>query len=158
MGRIYTAGFENVAVTVAQDFFEIAPAANKPVRLKALIIGQHSDMGDAAEEGLRAAIIRVPATVTGGSGGSTPALRKVRPTDQDAGVVVEANNTSQATTSGTLEYLALLSVNNRIGLELWFPPELQFEVINGTVLVVRLMAAPADSLSMSGTCWLEEEG
>ena len=33
MARVYAVTFENVNVTAAQDFFEITPSDDKPVRL-----------------------------------------------------------------------------------------------------------------------------
>lgn len=158
MSRLYTVSFENVAVTAIQDFLEIQPADDKPCRLKAMIIDQFSDLGDAQEEGLRITIKRIVATATSGSGGTAPTPRLVTPTGAAAGFTAEVNNTTPATSSGTIELLAALSENIRLGRELWLPPELQFECVQAAFLVVRLEAAPADSLSMSGTFWIEEEG
>ena len=101
---------------------------------------------------------RVPVTATGGSGGSTPAIGPVNPTDQAAGFVVEANNTTVATTNGTLVELMADSFNIRTGLDLSFEPECRFGAVNATLLVVRLNVAPTDSLTMNGTIWVEEEG
>jgi len=43
----------------------------------------------------------LPATVTNGSGGSTPTISKVDPGDSAASFTVLANNTTKATSSGT---------------------------------------------------------
>ena len=158
MGRVYTSIFRAVAVTAVQDFFEILPAANKPVRLVRLKLSQYSDLGDAAEEILSYSIFRVPVTATSGSGGSTPAIGVVNPTDQAAGFVVEANNTTVATTNGTLVELLADAFNIRTGLDIPIEPEGRFGAVNATLLVVRLNVAPADSLTMNGCVWLEEEG
>ena len=158
MGRMYTASFRAVAVTVVQDFFELSPAANKPIRIVRLKLSQYTDYGDAQDEGLSYGIWRVPATATSGSGGTTPALNLVPPTGQAAGFVAEANNTTVATTSGTLVELMNDSFNVRTGLDMSFEPECRFEAINGTLLVVRLHVAPADSLTMNACVWIEEEG
>lgn len=158
MGRIYTVAFENVAVTAAQDFFEIQPADDKPCRFKALLLNQYSDMGDSQEEGLRITIKRIVATATSGSGGTSPTPRLVTATGAAAGFTAEANNTTVATSSGTIELLLADTMNIRVGTQYWFPPELQFEFVQGVFGVVRLEAAPSDSLSTSGTLWVEEEG
>ena len=158
MPRMYTSIFRAVAVTSAQDFFEISPAANKPIRLVRLKLSQYTDVGDAAEEILSYSIFRVPVTATGGSGGSTPAVSAVNPTDAAAGAVLEANNTTVATTSGTLVELMADTFNIRTGLDLPFEPECRFGAVNATLLVVRLNVAPSDSLTMNGCIWLEEEG
>lgn len=163
MSRFYTVTFEAVAVTAAQDFFEINPAAGKNVRFCGLMLSQSSDVGDAAEEILRVTITRVPATFTTGSGGTaitegTDGAWALSPTQQTAGFAAEVNNTTIATTSGTLQHLLAYQFNIRVGLELWLPPELQPEFVNAAAGVVRLAAAPSDSLTMSGTLFIEELG
>jgi hypothetical protein len=158
MSRIYTVEFENVSVTAAQDFFEISPATNKPCRIIGLTLEQGSDVGDAQEEMLRVSVVRVPATATSGSGGTAPTPRALDATNQAAGFTAEVNNTTVATTSGTLERLITRQFNIRTGLEMFLPPEMRPQFVNGTLGVVRLHAAPADALSMSGTLFVEEEG
>ena len=158
MSRVYTSVFRAVAVTAVQDFFEISPAANKPCRIVRLKLSQYSDAGDAADELLSYSIFRVPVTATSGSGGSTPAIGTVDATGQAAGFVVEANNTTVATTNGTLVELLADTFNVRSGLDMPFEPEGRLEAVNATLLVVRLNAAPADSLTMNGVVWVEEEG
>lgn len=163
MARIYSVSFEAVAVTAAQDFFEINPAANKPCRFVGLFLSQSSDTGDAAEEILRVSITRIPATFTTGSGGTaitegTDGAWTVKATDQTAAFAAEVNNTTIATSSATIQHIFAYQFNIRTGLELWFPPEVQPEFINGAAGVVRLLAAPTDSLTMSGTLFVSEEG
>lgn len=151
--RMYSVEFENIAVTAQVDFFELAPASNKPVRVHGLMLSQFSDLGDAAEEILRYRIIR--GHTTSGSGGSAPTPRPMTPNATAAGFTAETNNTTIAS-AGTAVNLLSDSFNIRTGLQLWFPPLCQPTCANGTLLVVRLMAAPADSLSMSGTLFVEE--
>ena len=156
MGRMYSASFEGVAVTAVQDFFEVSPAANKPVAVHGLYLSQSSDTGDAAEEILRVLMQRVPATVTSGSGGSTPTVVPLNANSAAAGAVVEANNTTGATSTGTIVNLHAEAFNIRVGMA-WIPtPEMRPIVKNAEVFIVELMAAPADSLTMSGTIYLEE--
>lgn len=152
--RMYSVSFENVAVTAAQDFFEISPADDHPVVIAGLTIDQFSDLGDAQEEALRYKIIRGHAT--SGSGGSAATARPMDPGDAAAGFAAEVNNTTIAS-AGTAVDLQAGSFNIRSGLAIWFPPECMpvANQGNGTI-VVRLMAAPADSLSMSGTLYVAE--
>lgn len=160
MSRVYSVAFENVAITAVQDLFELTPAANKPVKLIALYlsnVGGTADAADAQEELLRISIRRVPATVTSGSGGTAPTPRLVDPSDAAAGATAEVNNTTQATSSGTIETLHPDGWNVRIPYALVFTPEMQWEAINGQVLVVSLLAAPADSVNCSGVLYFEEE-
>jgi hypothetical protein len=49
--------------------------------------------------------------------------------------------------------------NIRAGLPLWLPESCEWEAAQGdTTIVIRLMAAPADSLTMSGTLYVREQG
>lgn len=159
MPRMYTLAFEAIAVTTATDFFEVNPAANKPCRFAGIFLSQSSDVGDSAEEILRITVTRVPATFTS-SGGTSTTPRLVDATGAAAGAACEVTTGSSAvaTTSGTLETLKAYQFNIRTGLELWLPPEFQFQFVNGAGGVVRLPAAPADSLTMSGTLYFVEEG
>lgn len=154
MARVYSVSFEAVAVTAAQDLFEITPGDDHPVILLGMTIDQSSDVGDAAEEMLRYKVIRGHAT--GGSGGSAPTPRPMDPGDAAAGFTAEVNNTTIAS-AGTAVDLAAGAFNIRSGLAVFWPPELcpMANQGNGTI-VVRLMAAPADSLTMSGTLWVAE--
>lgn len=156
MGRVYSVEFEGVSVSAQVDFFEITPADDKPCKVIGLFLSQSSDVGDAAEEILRVRIIRGHST--GGSGGAAPTPIPLNHTDAAAGFAAETNNTVIASV-GTAVNLFSHAFNIRSGLELWFPPEAQMEVVQGqTTLVVRLMAAPADALTMSGTLLVEELG
>lgn len=163
MSRMYSLTFGNaavpIAVTTATDLFEVNPAANKPCRFAGIFLSQSTDAGDAAEELLQISIVRVPATFTSSAGTSTTP-RLVSATGGAAGAVCEVTTGSSAvaTTSGTLEYLWSYQFNIRTGLELWLPPEFQYEFVNGAGGVVRLAAAPADSISMMGSLLLIEEG
>lgn len=155
MGRIYAVTFEGTAVTAQVDFFEITPADDKPVALIGIMLSQASDVGDAAEEILRIQVIR--AHTTGGSGGSSATPRPVNSTaDAAAGAGAETLNTTIAS-AGTGIPLFSHAFNIRAGLEHYFPPECRPGANQGDVtIVVRLMAAPTDSLTMSGTLFFEE--
>jgi hypothetical protein len=154
MSRFYAVTFENVTVSAAQDFFEITPADDKPVLLHACYLSQSSDVGDAAEEMLRVKIIRGHAT--GGSGGSAPTPTPLNPSDAAAGFAAEVNNTTIAST-GTAVDLHAEAFNIRSGWQFIPTPEAR-PVANQaqSTIVIRLMAAPADALSMSGTLIVEE--
>ena len=69
MGRMYSATFELVAATAAQDLFEINAPADASVVVHGVWLSQSSDVGDAASEMLNILIHRGS---TSGSGGSTP--------------------------------------------------------------------------------------
>lgn len=153
MGRVYTVEFEGVAVTAQVDFFEIVPNTAVPCAVHGILLSQSSDVGDAAEEILRIRFIRNH--TTSGSGGAAPTPRPLLPADAAAAFAAETNNTTIASAGTPLNVLSH-AFNIRTGLELFFPPELRIVVDGNTRLVCRLMAAPADSLTMSGTLFVEE--
>lgn len=155
MGRIYAVTFEGVAVTAAVDFFELQPADDKPVSLIGIMLSQASDLGDINEEILRIQVLR--GHTSSGSGGATPTPAPVNnSSDTAAGAVSDTNNTTIAS-GGTAVSLFSHTFNIRAGLEHYFPPECRPGASQAnTTIVVRLMAAPADSLTMNGTLYFEE--
>lgn len=156
MGRVYTATFENIPVTVAQDFFELTPAAEKPCVIHGILLYQSTDLGDAAEEILRVQIIRGHATTGSGGGTATPAPLGSSNDTAAGDTTVEINNTTIAS-AGTAVVLYTHYFNTRTGLEFWYPPEARPAAsLTNTLLVVRLLAAPVDSLTMGGTLIYEE--
>lgn len=155
-GRVYTVEFEATAVTAQVDFFEFTPADDKPIEVLGLFLSQSSDVGDAAEEILRYRVIR--GHTTGGSGGSAPTPRPVDRSGPAAGFAAETLNTTIASV-GTTHNLHSDTFNVRTGLALWLPDGCEWGATQAdTTLVVRLMAAPADSLTMSGTAYVRELG
>lgn len=154
MAGIYSVVFSAVAVTATQDFFEITPADDKPVQLCGLFLSQHSDVGDAQDEILHYSVIRGHAT--SGSGGSAPTPRPLGRNQATVGFSAEVNNTTIAS-AGTGVTVHDDAFNVRAGLALWWPDGFEPEASQADVLlVVRLLAAPADSLTMNGTAYLRE--
>lgn len=151
---MYAVTFENVAVTASQDLFELTPADDKPVAIHAIYLSQSTEYGDAMEEFLRLKIIR--GHTTGGSGGTAPTPAPLDPADAAAGCAAEVNNTTIAST-GTAVDLHAETFNVRSGWVYMPTPEQRPKANQGnTTIVVRLMAAPADSVTMSGTLIFEE--
>lgn len=156
MSLSYTAVFQGVAETASQDEFEVQPADDKPVVINNITITQETELGDAQEEFARIDVIR-GFTASGSSGGSNPTLRPLdRNNTITGGATVEINNTSKATT-GTSHILAGDNWNVRTGYYLIPIPESRFSVSQAdTTLVIRLNAAPADSITMDGTLYLDD--
>lgn len=152
-GRLYAVTFSAVAVSAAQDLFEITPASNKPCEIVGIELGQSSDAGDAQDELLQISMIR--GFTTSGSGGSAPTPAPMNPNDSAAGFTAEVNNTTVANT-GTTTTLHTGTWNVRAGYINWFPEEArpQLSAAN-TTLVVR-QTAPADAITMSGTLYIRE--
>lgn len=154
MGRYYTVEFEGTAVTAAVDLFELAAADDKPIVVHGMELAQSSDLGDAAEEILRYRVIR--GHTTSGSGGSAPTPRPIDPNAAAAGFTAETLNTTAAS-AGTGVNLHSGGWNIRIPGPMWLTPEMRWRTDQAAgLLVVRLMAAPTDSLTMSGTLYVEE--
>ena len=147
-GRYYIVQFQAVAVSAAQDLLELAPADDKPCLLVEAHVSQSSDYKDAEEEGLRLAVRR--GYTTSGSGGTAPTIERRNPGDAAASFVAEVNNTTLATT-GTVAELHSRSFNSRIGWHFEPTPTGYLPVAEAqSRLVVRLLAAPADALTMDG--------
>lgn len=154
--RIYTVSFSAVAVTAQIDVFELTPADDKPIEVVGLFMGQSSDFGDAQAELLAYTVIR--GFTTSGSGGAAPTPAKTNRSDTAAGFTAETCNTTLATT-GTTATLHADTFHVAAGEKLWIPEGCEWEASQAdTTLVVRLAAAPADSLTMSGTIYVREQG
>lgn len=160
MGRIYTVSFSGTVTSAGgdTDWLEVTPADDKPVKLRGMLISQISEVADAAEEGLRFSIMRLPATVTSGNGtGTTP--QPMDSADVAAGATCETNGTTVATTSGTAVTIVELGWNNRNSpYEMWFPDD-RFapKVKQGEALIVRQQTSLADDMTACATFWIEEE-
>lgn len=161
MGRVYSIPFENVSVAAAQDLFSLAPADDKPVRVLAIHlsnVGGTADAGDAQEELLRLAVIR--GFTSQGSGGSSVSANA--PIDSSAGAnwgfTAHVNDTTPAS-GGTSQTLFADGWNIRVPYQQVFLPEARPGASQAnTTIVVKLMAAPADAVSCSGTLIVEELG
>lgn len=159
MGRIYTIPYTGTLTAAGgdADLFEITPADDKPVRLLGLILAQTSEVADAAEEGLRISIIRLPATVTSGNGTSVTPV-SVDSHASAAGFASEANGATVATTSGTAAIIEEFAWNIRMSpLERWWPDERFASIVYQTeVLVVRCQTTVADDITICITAYVEE--
>lgn len=155
-GRIYTVEFDNVTVSAAQDWFYLAPADDKPIELLAVYGGQSSDVGDAAEEILRWRVIRGHATV--GSGGTAPTPRPVKRGDGAAGFTARVNDTTIASAGTPINVHSDVD-NIRTGIKMPWPESMEPDCSQAdTSLVVRLLSAPTDALTMSMTAYVREFG
>jgi len=153
MGYLYSAPMDALAVTTATDLFHITVTAESAVNIHMLELGQTTDLGDAAEEVLRIGVYRA---VTGGSGG-TAATEVAYDNSRNPAVsaVVLMNNTS-ASTAGTL--IQIIPWNIRIPTQWIWTPEMRIRCDAAEdPLAFRLLSAPADSLTMSGTLVWEEK-
>ncbi len=154
--RTYTVSFTEVAVTVAVDLFELTPADDRPLEILGLFIGQSSEFGDAASELLPYRVIR--GHTVSGSGGAAPTPRPLQRGDAAAGFTAETCNTTAANTGTTVD-LHADTFNVAAGEKLWLPEGCEWGVSQtDTTLVIRLASAPADSIDLSATLYVREQG
>jgi len=153
---IYSAPIDALAFTAATDIAEITPAADRACVIYGLTLCQTTDLGDAQEEVLR---IGIYTDVTAGSTGTS--LTEGPYTNESlAGTVQTAivSNRGTPSTGGTL--IGIIGWNIRIPLEWWPIPEMRPKFSNiaaeGPVSSFRLLTAPTDSITISGTVYWTE--
>ena len=151
-GRIYSISFDDIAVSTAQDLFEVATPATTGVTLHGVFIGQSSDYGDAQAEGRRILVIR-GATTSGTATSVTPVKRLP---GSGASVCTCKRNSTVAATGGAPETLHADAFNVQAGYQFWWTPETQPIVAPSSRIVVNLPAAPADEIRVSATLIFEE--
>jgi hypothetical protein len=152
MELFYTASQDAQAVSTAVDLFHFTIADDKPMWLWAIEIAQTTDLGDSQEEVLR---IGLYSAVTGGGGGT--GLTEVAMNDYNsisAGTAVVGQGT--ASTSGTLRKTFYWNI--RQAGPIWIAtPETVVRLGQGSsASALRLLAAPADSITLSAeVMWAE---
>lgn len=159
LGRIYVVEFHAVAVSAQQDFFYIKPAADKICfieEIKIANVGIAADAGDAQEELLAVELIYVPATVTVGSGGGAFTPLPLAINDTAAGFTARINDTTPATTSGSLSRRDTDGWNVRIPYIYLPAPEHRAIVSNAAAIVCRLSSTPTDAITTSGRMMVRE--
>lgn len=156
MGRIYTVNFAGVAVTAQQDLFEITAPATGALVIHAIELSQSTEIGDAQEEGVSILFRRGTSATTSGSGGSTATPVPQHASQGASGFSAETNNTTRMS-GGTITTLIASNWNIRQTPMQWlFTPELRPVVAPSARFTVELATTVADSVTMSGTMWVEE--
>lgn len=154
---IYTVSFTGVAVTAQQDFFELTAPSAKILAIHGVELSQSTEVGDAQEEGLSILFRRGTSGTTSGSGGSAPTPAPVQPGDT-ATFTAEVNNTTKMS-GGTVTTIVATNWNVRATPMAWsFMPELRPIIGPSQRFTVELATVPADSITVSGTVWVEEIG
>lgn len=158
-GITYTASFSEVAVSVAQDLFELLCPTDAAIEIISAKIGQSSDAGDAQAEMLPIEWVRGEGTVTSGSGGTAPTPRPTEKGMPASGATVEVNNTTRmAVGTGALVTVDEDAWNVQIGYLYQPVPEERQWVSPGDRMTLALPSAPADALTVSGTITWKEYG
>lgn len=158
-GRFYSipitgpTGLVGTGVGALVDLLEITAATGKPFYLHELIVGQTSDYGDAAAEGLGLQIKRGVGH-TPGTGGQSVTPAKHDTSGQAAGATAKQINTTQAT-GGTITVLRAEPWNVQAGDQYLPTPETRFLFAAGEACIIST-TLPADSLTVMGTAVIEE--
>lgn len=146
MPRCYTVNLAPAAATVAIDLVALIAADDIPIAIRAIRIWQTSDVGDAQDEVLTVLVVR--GNTTNGSGGAAGTQPGKRGREATAGFTSRVGDTTAAS-SGTPLTVYETGVNVRAPFEMIFPEDMMPGTDQGLgQLVVRLGAAPADSLTI----------
>jgi len=159
LGRLYAVEFHAISVAAQQDFFYIKPAADKICVIEAIYlsnVGIAADAGDAQEELLDVRIAYVPATVTVGSGGGAYTPTPLLVNDAAAGFTARINDTTKATSSGTIIWRHSDGWNVRVPYVYLPPPEHRTVVANAAAITFQLYSTPTDAVLVSGTMLVRE--
>lgn len=155
MGRIYTVSFKNVTIAAAQDLVALKGSSGKICRvLRAWL--QMNDTTLQTAQGLRLNFKYSSATITLGSGGSTPTPRPNDPGDAAASFTAHANDTTQATTSGAFTDWFPTGGHNYAGFDSPFPRPFVFGLNEG--FVFELLSTVSGTCNYSGGVEVEESG
>lgn len=155
MGRIFSIPIPAVAVSAAQDLWEIIAPVGSSFRLREIVIGQISDPGDSAAEILGLLIKKASGTYTSGSGGSAGGVREHNANSTTVNVSGEINNTTQASAgSGALVTQRAEAVNVQVGYKYAPPKDQCFHYGPGEACVISI-TAPVDALTVYATAVVE---
>lgn len=154
MSVTYAVSFVAVSVSAAQDLIAILAASNVPVNIARCSL---SAEGVTAPADLRINLKRLPATVAAGSGGTTPvAFEMAQVSGRSASATLYANNTTRATTSGTINILWAGTMQQLNNYDDVLIPEFWPQINPAQLFVLGLEAAPGAAITLSGTVWFEE--
>lgn len=155
MGRKYYVKSENIAVTAAQDIFQIKGATGKILKVTR-VKWSNSDQALATPQMVATRCTFLPATVTDGSGGSsvTPIRRDVG--DAAASFTCLTNNTTKASSNGTSTVQMEDSSHVFNGLD--FPFANPVIVGPSESMVFELVNAPTGTFHLTAEAEVEEIG
>lgn len=153
-GPFYSLTLTGVAVSAAQDIFELVAAATTRVHIHEIVIGQYSDAGDTEDELLGILLMRGHSTT--GSGGAAVTPVKWNPYLRAAAATAARNNTTVASGGSPVTPVAD-AFNVRAGWYWRAPAENAALVLEPSARFVARITAPADALTMNATLVFSEE-
>lgn len=152
-GRIYTMGFQNVTLSAVQDLFNVSAGASKIFAVLSVNIGQITATSVA---NCRIRLRYLPTVVTAGSGGTAGTLKPFVSGDASVTITGRINDTTQASSSGTIVDIWDDQWNIINGF-IWVPPVPSRPPVIGLsgAFIVSLDTAPA-SIVANGSITVEE--
>lgn len=142
------------SVSTGQDLWHIKAGATYPVLIHEIVLSQKTLV---SVEGREVRLVRHTATVTQGSGGSTPTPQNIAPGGASSSCTIHMNDTTQAS-AGTLTILHA-DVWQFLNGFFWMPtPEDRIFIAPGTGFIVSLPVQPSAAMAVSGTVTYEELG
>jgi len=157
MPRVYTVSFKAVTISAVQDLISAKGSSGKTCRVRRIWLYMNDTTLQTAQ-GLKLNLKYGNATVTLGSGGSTPTPRPVDAGDAAASFTAHANDTSQATTSGSFVDITPVGGHNYAGFDYTFPKgeEPVFGLNEGVIF--ELNSTVTGTCNFSGGMTIEETG
>jgi hypothetical protein len=152
-GRMYSINFADVSVSATQDLINITATSGMAFRIHRIELGQRSLT---AWESKPVKLVRFPATVTAGSGGSAVTPAKMNNGDPAATVTSRANDTTAMTTSGTAVTIFARDWEFLNGFLIVFTPDERPVIAISQGVALNLPTAPSGATLVSGTILIEE--
>lgn len=157
MGRVYTVSFKNVTISAAQDLVALKGSTGKTIKLRRAWLYMNDTVLQTAQ-GLRLNVKYASATLTLGSGGSTPTARPLDPGDAAASFTNHTNDTTPATTSGAFTDLTPVGCHNYAGYDYTWPKGEEPVAGLNEGLVFELLSTVSGTCNFSGGVQVEETG
>lgn len=153
MARVYTVSMDAVAVSATQDFFTLLCSSTVPIEIHSVVMSQKTLTAWEAKD---ITFKRVPATVTV-TGGTAVTPRPALPNDSASVVTATINNTTLATSGGTIVTTYADDFNFVNGFY-WSPAGQDDRMIfaPSSAFCVRLGTNPSASMTVSGTVTFAE--
>ena len=152
-GRMYSINFAEVSVAAAQDLIAVTATAGMAFRIHRIELGQRSLN---AWEAKPVKLVRLPATVSAGSGGAAVTPRPMNNGDAAATITARVGDTTPASTSGTATTLISRDWELLNGLLVVFTPDERPVIAPGQAAAFNLPVAPSAAMLASGTMVVEE--
>ena len=152
-GRMYSISFTDVSVSAAQDLINITATSGMAFKIHRIEGAQRTLT---AWEAKPVKLVRFPATVTAGSGGSAVTPARLNNGDAAATVTARSNDTTAMTTNSTATLLLSEDFVFLNGFLVVFTPDERPVIAPSQGVALNLPVAPSGATSMSFTIIIEE--